>query len=85
MLWADTIQMVIMVGGFAATTITGIVHQGGLSKVLEDARISGRMDAVELVRHNPQKKHNLAQLTGHVKSVHVMFPVLGECLKLIHE
>ena len=48
-LWADTLQMVIMVGGFAATTITGIVHQGGLSKVLEDARISGRMDAVELV------------------------------------
>ena len=55
MLWADALQMVIMVGGFAATTVTGIVHQGGLSKVFEDARISGRLDSVELVCHNTQK------------------------------
>ena len=44
-LWADTLQMVIMVVGFATAAITGVVNQGGLARILEDARVSGRLDA----------------------------------------
>lgn len=45
--WADTFQMVIMIGGFIAVLITGIVRQGGFANVIEANRVSGRLDILE--------------------------------------
>ena len=46
-IWADTFQMIIMIGGFVAVLITGIVRQGGFNNVIEANRVSGRLDIFE--------------------------------------
>lgn len=46
-IWTDVIQMVIMLAGFVAVIAQGAVLQGGLTKIWEDAREGGRLEAFE--------------------------------------
>ena len=43
-LWADTLQMIIMVGGLIAVLVQGCIKAGGVSKVWEIAEKGGRIN-----------------------------------------
>lgn len=46
-LWTDTLQMIVMVGGVTATLVMGVVNTpGGLSQIWEDNLQSGRLDLI---------------------------------------
>ena len=47
MLWTDTLQLIIMVAGIMIVLIFGTIKEGGISKVLEVNRLSGRLDLLE--------------------------------------
>ena len=46
-IWTDVLQMVIMLAGFVAVIARGAVLQGGLTRIWEDSREGGRLDAFE--------------------------------------
>uniref|UniRef100_A0A3B4VJS6 Solute carrier family 5 member 8, like n=1 Tax=Seriola dumerili TaxID=41447 RepID=A0A3B4VJS6_SERDU len=55
-IWTDVLQMVIMLAGFAAVIARGAVLQGGLTKIWEDARQGGRLNAFDF-DPDPLKRH----------------------------
>ncbi|KAM9859311.1 sodium-coupled monocarboxylate transporter 1 [Aulostomus maculatus] len=55
-IWTDVLQMVIMLAGFVAVIARGAVLQGGLTKIWEDARQGGRLEAFDF-DPDPLKRH----------------------------
>ncbi|XP_054472725.1 sodium-coupled monocarboxylate transporter 1 [Anoplopoma fimbria] len=55
-IWTDVMQMVIMLSGFVAVIARGAVLQGGLTKIWEDARQGGRLEAFDF-DPDPLKRH----------------------------
>ncbi|XP_028261361.1 sodium-coupled monocarboxylate transporter 1 [Parambassis ranga] len=55
-IWTDVMQMVVMLAGFVAVIARGAVLQGGLSKIWEDARKGGRLEAFNF-DPDPLKRH----------------------------
>ncbi|CAG5978806.1 unnamed protein product [Menidia menidia] len=55
-IWTDVLQMVIMLAGFVAVIARGAVIQGGLTKIWEDAREGGRLEAFDF-DPDPLKRH----------------------------
>ncbi|XP_053171733.1 sodium-coupled monocarboxylate transporter 1 [Scomber japonicus] len=55
-IWTDVLQMVIMLAGFVAVIARGAVLQGGLTRIWEDSREGGRLDAFDF-DPDPLKRH----------------------------
>ncbi|KAM4588908.1 sodium-coupled monocarboxylate transporter 1 [Odontesthes bonariensis] len=55
-IWTDVMQMVVMLAGFVAVIARGAVIQGGLTKIWEDARQGGRLNAFDF-DPDPLKRH----------------------------
>ncbi|XP_070495051.1 sodium-coupled monocarboxylate transporter 1-like [Chironomus tepperi] len=43
-LWTDTLQLIMMIGGIVCVMFLGLSHQGGFSEVLKTAYENGRLD-----------------------------------------
>jgi len=48
-LWTDTLQLVIMIGGIFVVLIYGIVDGNGMAEIWEANKLSGRLDFLEYV------------------------------------
>ncbi len=46
-LWTDVFQVTVMMAGFLAVIIQGSMNVGGISRVFDIARDSGRLDVWE--------------------------------------
>lgn len=46
-IWTDVLQMLIMLSGFVAVIARGAVVQGGLTRIWQDAKDGGRLEAFE--------------------------------------
>ncbi|XP_078480269.1 sodium-coupled monocarboxylate transporter 1-like [Lampetra planeri] len=55
-IWTDVLQMVIMLAGFVAVIARGAILQGSLTKIWEDARQGGRLEAFDF-DPDPLKRH----------------------------
>uniref|UniRef100_A0A7N8YIH1 Solute carrier family 5 member 8, like n=1 Tax=Mastacembelus armatus TaxID=205130 RepID=A0A7N8YIH1_9TELE len=55
-IWTDVLQMVVMLAGFVAVIARGAILQGGLTKIWEDAREGGRLNAFDF-DPDPLKRH----------------------------
>ena len=46
-MWTDTFQMLIIMGGFIAVLVQGSEEVGGFNEIWETARKGGRLDIVK--------------------------------------
>jgi len=46
-MWTDTLQLLIMIGGVFVVLIYGTVKAGGIGVIWEASRLSGRLDMLE--------------------------------------
>lgn len=49
MVWADALQMFIMLGGFLAVLVAGVISEGGLPAVWQTAKEGGRLNLLEYI------------------------------------
>ena len=47
MIWTDAVQLVIMLSGFAAVIARGVVLQGDMARIWQDAADGGRLETFE--------------------------------------
>lgn len=46
-LWADTLQLLIIFAGIITVFVAGVVHEGGFGEIYKITKLSGRFDVFE--------------------------------------